>query len=80
MTRMIIALAALAIVAPAAAAPRHEAPAITPDQAKQLLSMSGANVGTVRLLEGIGRVRIDGIKVGADGPWLVIRVLTTLLK
>lgn len=42
--------------------------------------MSGANVGTVRNLEGVGRVRIDGISVGADGRWLIIRVLPSILK
>jgi hypothetical protein len=73
-------LAALT-VAQAQAAPHGAGrPALTPEQARALLSLSGANVGTVRNLDGIGRVRIDGISVGAEGRWLVIRVLPSIVK
>jgi hypothetical protein len=75
------ALTAAAFASPLHAAPRGaERPALTPDQARALLSLSGANVGSVRNLDGIGRVRIDGISVGADGRWLVIRVLPSVVK
>lgn len=80
------AFCALAVLAPAQAAPRHAAPSgagrpvLTPEQARALLSLSGANVGTVRNLQGIGRVRIDGISVGAEGRWLVIRVLPSIVQ
>jgi hypothetical protein len=80
------ALYAFAALSVAHASPRHAAPdgaarpALTPAQARALLSLSGANVGTVRNLDGIGRVRIDGISVGAEGRWLVIRVLPSIVK
>jgi hypothetical protein len=77
---MLLTFIMFAVAEPATAAPRHEAPAITAEQAQLLLSMSGANVGTVRALNGVGRVRIDGINVRAEGRWIVIRVLPTRLK
>jgi hypothetical protein len=80
------ALGALAVLTAVSASPLHsesrgaERPALTPEQARALLSLSGANVGTVRNIDGVGRVRIDGISVGAEGRWLVIRVLPSVVK
>jgi len=73
-----IGLALLLTLGAAAAGPRE--PALSADQARMLLALSGANPGTTRLLSGVGLVRIDAVKVEAQGRWLVIRVLTTLVR
>lgn len=71
--------AGAAFVSPRHAAAGDRAPALSAEQARALLSMSGANVGTVRMLAGVGRVRIDGLTVSAEGRWIVIRVLPSIL-
>jgi hypothetical protein len=65
---------------PQQSAAGDRAPVLTADQARALLSMSGANVGTIRRLDGVGRVRIDGLTVSAEGRWIVIRVLPSILE
>lgn len=61
----------------ASASPR---PSISPDDVRQLLSMSGVNVGTTRRLGDGHLYRVDGIQVTQDGRWIVIRVLPTLVQ
>jgi hypothetical protein len=74
------ALGVLAALGLPAMAGSRAAPVITAGEARALLALSGANVGTTRLLQGVGLVRIDAIDVHSEGRWLVIRLLPTLVK
>jgi len=61
-------------------AAERKAPVLSAEEAKYLLSMSGANPGTTKLLQGKGLVRIDAINVHTEGAWVVIRILPSLVK
>jgi hypothetical protein len=80
MIRIGIIIVLLIAFAPAVMAADRRSPVLSAAEAKALLSMSGANPGTTKLLQGKGLVRIDAINVHTEGRWVVIRILPSLVE